>query len=113
LKTIKQEEKAKLWHYINSIDLPIIKPDYSNIINNNKTSNGLNELVLQYLVHHGYSETAQTFYKNAFAKNDKTIKQNEENKMEECDVVGAGGLSGIAKNNEIIDMESLKNRQRM
>jgi len=108
-----KEEKAKLWHYINSIDLPIIKPDYSNIINNNKTSNGLNELVLQYLVHHGYSETAQTFYKNAFAKNDKTIKQNEENKMEECDVVGAGGLSGIAKNNEIIDMESLKNRQRI
>jgi len=109
-----KEEKAKLWHYINSIDLPIIKPDYSDIINNNKSSSGLNELVLQYLVHHGYSETAQTFYNNAFGKGDKTIKQSEENKMEECDVVGAGGLSGIAtKSDEIIDMESLKNRQRI
>ncbi|OUM63879.1 hypothetical protein PIROE2DRAFT_43076 [Piromyces sp. E2] len=60
---------------------------YSDIINNNKSSVGLNELVLQYLVHHGYSETAQTFYNNAFAKGDKAIKQSEENKMEECDVV--------------------------
>jgi len=32
--------------------------------------------------------------------------------MEECDVVGAGGLSGIAKSNEVFDIESLKNRQR-
>ncbi|ORX83667.1 SPRY-domain-containing protein [Anaeromyces robustus] len=108
-----KEEKAKLWHYINSIDLPILTPDYSEMSNNNnKSSNGLNELVLQYLVHHGYSETAQTFYNNAFAKNDKAIKK-EENKMEECDVVGAGGLSGIAKDNEVFDMESLKNRQRI
>ena len=89
-----------------------MKPDFSNITNiNNKSSNGLNELVLQYLVHHGYSETAQTFYNNAFAKNDKSIKQDE-NKMEECDVIGAGGLSGIAKSNEYFDIESLKNRQR-
>jgi len=108
-----KEEKAKLWHYINSIDLPILTPDYSESSNNNnnKSSNGLNELVLQYLVHHGYSETAQTFYNNAFAKNDKAIKQNEE--MEEYDVVGAGGLSGIAKDNEVLDMENLKNRQRI
>ncbi|KAG4100635.1 SPRY-domain-containing protein [Neocallimastix lanati (nom. inval.)] len=108
-----KEEKAKLWHYINTIELPILKPDFSNITNiNNKSSNGLNELVLQYLVHHGYSETAQTFYNNAFAKNDKSIKQDE-NKMEECDVIGAGGLSGIAKSNEYFDIESLKNRQRI
>jgi len=107
-----KEEKAKLWNYINTIELPIIKPDHSEL-KNNESTNGLNELVLQYLVHHGYSETAQTFYYNAFAKNDKAIKQKEENKMEEYDVVGAGGLSGIAKDNEIFDMESLKNRQRI
>lgn len=123
-----KEEKAKLWKYINTIDLPIIKPekeslwkynsvdssasktDNSLVKNNSDSLNGLNELVLQYLVHHGYSETAQTFYNNAFAKEDSSQDNNKE-KGTESNAVGAGGLSGMVENNEIFDMENLKNRQ--
>ncbi|ORX95020.1 SPRY-domain-containing protein [Basidiobolus meristosporus CBS 931.73] len=59
-----REEKAKLKSYINDTPIPQsshLTPNHVNISSENNLPSILNELILSYMVHHGYGETARTF----------------------------------------------------
>ncbi|KAI8922040.1 ran-binding protein 9-like protein [Powellomyces hirtus] len=57
-----KEEKARIWQEINAGPLPTISTE-----SGQKSGDGsanINQLILSYLVHHGYSETAATFHQD-------------------------------------------------
>ncbi|KAJ3300480.1 hypothetical protein HK104_000065 [Borealophlyctis nickersoniae] len=63
-----KEEKAHLWQSINATPLPSpisvssSKQGHTELLD-------VNDLVLDYLVHHGFSESAESFHRDAFARN--------------------------------------------
>ncbi|TPX63230.1 hypothetical protein SpCBS45565_g06791 [Spizellomyces sp. 'palustris'] len=68
-----KEEKARLWHSVNAAPLPSlptadIPQDSSDSGMKGQRRDGstdINELILAYLIHHGFCETAATFHGNA------------------------------------------------
>ncbi|ORY05429.1 SPRY-domain-containing protein [Basidiobolus meristosporus CBS 931.73] len=70
-----KEEKTKLWDMINATPTPPISQSAQmisqhNISSENNLPSILNELILSYMVHHGYSETAKTFAKDIMGSQD-------------------------------------------
>ncbi|KAK9760457.1 hypothetical protein K7432_015485, partial [Basidiobolus ranarum] len=85
-----KEEKTKLWNFINATPIPPISqlsqvvPQHNNISSENNLPSILNELILSYMVHHGYSETAKTFAKDVMGSQDSydSVMGNSLNKSE-------------------------------
>ncbi|KAJ3160238.1 hypothetical protein HDU86_001074 [Geranomyces michiganensis] len=56
-----KEEKARIWSEINAMPLPTLRAPTDEHVD---ASSDINQLILSYLIHHGYSETAATFHKD-------------------------------------------------
>ncbi|KAJ3167057.1 hypothetical protein HDU88_002394 [Geranomyces variabilis] len=56
-----KEEKARIWSEINAMPLPTLSAPTDEQAD---ASSDINQLILSYLIHHGYSETAATFQKD-------------------------------------------------
>ncbi|CAG8675371.1 7465_t:CDS:2 [Dentiscutata erythropus] len=99
------EEKARLWHVINATPMPpVSSPLASAPISQaaseaNLTANA-HQLILSYLIHHGFSETAKAFSRDAVR-----ISQTYNNEMNE--------MEGVESENPSVDMDmDMLNRQR-
>ncbi|CAG8802090.1 18790_t:CDS:1, partial [Racocetra fulgida] len=99
-----QEEKARLWHVINATPMPpISSPLTSAPISQaaseaNLTANA-HQLILSYLVHHGFSETAKAFSRDAVR-----ISQTYNNEVNE--------MEGVESESPSLDMDmDMLNRQ--
>ncbi|KAF0492621.1 SPRY-domain-containing protein [Gigaspora margarita] len=101
-----KEEKARLWHVINATPMPpISSPLTSTPISQaaseaNLTANA-HQLILSYLIHHGFSETAKAFSRDAVR-----ISQTYNNEMSE--------MEGVESENPSVDMDmDMLNRQKI
>ncbi|CAG8695517.1 19048_t:CDS:2 [Gigaspora margarita] len=90
-----KEEKARLWHVINATPMPpISSPLTSTPISQaaseaNLTANA-HQLILSYLIHHGFSETAKAFSRDAVR-----ISQTYNNEMSEMEGVESENPSNL------------------
>ncbi|CAG8515127.1 9133_t:CDS:10 [Acaulospora morrowiae] len=98
-----KEEKARLWHEINGtlmppISSPLTTTPISQAASDANLTATVHRLVLSYLVHHGYSETAK-----AFSRDSVQISQTDNSEME-----------GVESENPSLDTDKdMKNRQRI
>ncbi|CAG8636331.1 8409_t:CDS:10, partial [Funneliformis caledonium] len=98
-----KEEKARLWHAIDTkpmspISSPLTSAPVSQASSETNLTATVHQLILSYLVHHGYSETAKAFSTDAVQ-----LTQNDSNEME-----------GVESENPFLDLDKdIINRQRI
>ncbi|CAG8795081.1 11379_t:CDS:2, partial [Dentiscutata erythropus] len=97
------EEKTRLWNEINSIPMdlissPLTTAPISQAASEANLTSAVHHLILSYLVHHGYSDTAKTFSRNTVQ-----LPQIDNSEME-----------GVESENPLLDKDKdMINRQRI
>ncbi|CAG8483139.1 8980_t:CDS:2, partial [Scutellospora calospora] len=104
--TNNNEEKARLWNVINatpmpSISSPLTSAPISQAASEANLTANAHQLILSYLVHHGFSETAK-----AFSRDTVRISQTYNNEINE--------MEGVESENSSPDMDiDMLNRQKI
>ncbi|KAI8817776.1 concanavalin A-like lectin/glucanase domain-containing protein [Fimicolochytrium jonesii] len=72
-----QEEKARIWHQVNSAPLPPLLPPMYSPTTPPTQQPSINHLILSYLIHHGFCETASAFSSSSISGDVSPVPDDE------------------------------------